>query len=251
MAVRWYVIFAVLATLAFLLYAANRIWWPASDAGRKPVPRAVAGPAPGKAAPPAAAPAWLVSRDEALAAYRGQRYQEALDACGRAVALAATAGQAQQALALVTCGGLTVMQPSALVQTEDWLKQAVAITQKLGQQAIVAALGPREALLKERCLRTLGVYYRDRGRPGEAAENLALAVDTVRAMPPPETADRRLALRSDLFDLGVALGQLGYRGTALRAFAESREYYLETEPGSPALKAIAEQQRRLGAPRGN
>jgi len=143
------------------------------------------------------------------------------------------------------------MQPSAPVQTEDWLQQAVAVAKLLSQNAIVAALGPQEAMLKERCLRTLGLYYRDRGRPGAAAENLALAVDSVRAMPPPETADRRMALRSDLFDLGVALAQLGYRGTARKAFAESREYYLKTEPDSPALKAIEEQERRLSAPQGN
>jgi hypothetical protein len=119
---------------------------------------------------------------------------------------------------------------------------------KLEQRAIVAALGPREAMLKERALRMLGVFYRDQNRPRLAAENFARAVDTVRAMPPPETADRRLALRSDLYDLGVALAQMGLRGTARQALAESRELYLKSEPNHPTLKAIDAQLQRLDEP---
>ena len=188
---------------------------------------------------------WLASRDEALAAYKAQRFQEALDACGKAIEAAEKAGEAHRALALVTCGGLMSLHRRAARQMEDWLKQGVALSMKLEQGAIVAALGPREALLKERAFRMLGVFYRDQNRPREAAENFARAVDTVRAMPPPETAEHRLALRSDLHDLGVALAQIGLRGIARQALDESRELYLKTEPSHPALKAIDAQLQRL------
>jgi tetratricopeptide (TPR) repeat protein len=201
-------------------------------------------------APIGASLAWLALRDEALAAYKAQRYQEALDACGRAVAAAQSAGAAHHALALVTCGGLMSLHRRAAQQMEDWLKQAAATALRLDQQAIVAALGPREFMLKERCLRMLGVYYRDQNRPREAAENFALAVDTVRALPPLEMGAQRLALRADLYDLGLALAQLGLRGTARRALAEAREVYLETEPNHAALKSIDAQLRRLDEPAG-
>lgn len=191
--------------------------------------------------------AWRAASEEALAAYRAQRYQEALDACGRAVEAAAEAGQENHALALVTCGGLLGLHRRAARQMEDWLKQAVVIALKLEQGAIVAALGPREAMLKERGLRMLGVFYRDQNRPREAAESFALAVDTVRALPPPETGEHRLALRADLHDLGMALAQMGLRGTARQALGESRELYLKTEPSHPALQAIDEQLQRLEA----
>lgn len=200
--------------------------------------------------PTAAGPslAWQNARDEALAAYKAQRFQEAIDACGRAVDGAEKAGAAQHALALVTCGGLMGLHRRAAKQMEDWLRQGVTITMKLDQGAIVAALGPREALLKERSLRMLGVFYRDHNRPREAAGAFALAVDTVRALPPPETAEHRLALRGDLYELGGALTKMGLRGTARQALNESREYYLKTEPGHPALKSIDAQLRRLEAP---
>jgi tetratricopeptide (TPR) repeat protein len=192
--------------------------------------------------------AWHARRDEALAAYKAQRWQDALDACGRAVESAEKSGEAQHALALVTCGGLVGLHRRAARQMEDWLRQGVALSGRLEQRAIVAALGPREALLKERALRMLGVFYRDQNRTRLAAENFALAVDTVRALPPPETADHRLALRSDLHDLGVALAQIGLHGTARQALGESRELYLQTEPGHPALKSIDAQLQRLDAP---
>ena len=214
--------------------------YPGPDTGK------AAQPAPGKPAPPNPPFAWVAARDEALAAYRAQRYQEALDACGRAVAAAGQAGAENHALALVTCGGLMGLHRRASEQMEEWLKQGVEIAMKLEQDAIVATLGPREAMLKERALRMLGVFYRDLSRPRDAAEQFARAVDTVRAMPPPETGEHRTALRSDLYDLAIALAQLGYRETARRAFAESRDYYLKTEPRHPALKAIEEQERRLG-----
>src|SRR6185295_4815178 len=137
------------------------------------------------------------------------------------------------------------LQRRAARQMEDWLRQSVAIATKLDQQAIVAALGPREFMLKERCLRMLGVYYRDQNRPREAAENFALAVDTVRAIPPLEMGAQRLALRSDLYELGLVLAQIGLRGTARHALAESRELYLQTEPNHATLKAIDAQLRRL------
>lgn len=202
-------------------------------------PAAAAAPAPGPSV------AWQASRDEALAAYKAQRFQEALDACGKAVETAEKAGAAHHALALVTCGGLFGLHRRAAKQMEDWLKQAVAISSKLGQKEIVSALGPREFLLKERALRMLGVFYRDQNRPREAAQNFALAVDTVRALPPPETADHRLALRSDLYELGTALAKLGLRGTARQALGESREYYLKTEPNHSMLKNIDSQLQRL------
>jgi tetratricopeptide (TPR) repeat protein len=192
---------------------------------------------------------WRAAGDEALAAYRAQRYQEALDACGRAVEAAEQAGKENHALALVTCGGLMGLHRRAARQMEDWLRQGVAIALKLEQGAIVAALGPREALLKERGLRMLGVFYRDQNRPREAAENFALAVDTVRALPPPETGEHRLALRSDLHDLGMALAQMGLRGTARQALGEARELYLKTEPNHPALQAIDAQLQRLQEPK--
>jgi hypothetical protein len=163
MAVRLYVGIAVLATLAFLLYAAGRAGYfgprsrPVPQTSLKPPP-AAPGTAPGNAAPKNLSPAWLAARDEA---------------------------------------------------------------------------------------RTLGVSYRDQNRPREAAQYFALAVDTVRAVPPPETGAQRLALRADLFDLGVALEQLGLRRTALQAFGEAREYYLKTEPNHPALKEIDEKISRL------
>ena len=200
------------------------------------------------AVPPGPSLAWQGLRDEALAAYRAQRHQEALDACGKAVAAAQPAGAAHHALALVTCGGLMGLHRRASQQMEDWLRQAVTIAMQLDQQAIVSALGPRESMLKERCLRMLGVFYRDQNRPREAAENFALAVDTVRALPPPETAEQRLALRSDLFDLGLVLAQLGLRGTARHALGEAREYYLRTEPGHSTLKTIDSQLQRLAEP---
>ena len=74
------------------------------------------------------------------------------------------------------------------------------------------------------------------------------AVDPVRAMPPPETPERRLALRADLHDLGSTLAALGYRAIARRALEEARELYLKTEPGHPALKSIDAQLQRLEAP---
>jgi tetratricopeptide (TPR) repeat protein len=219
--------------LEWLLYASRKT-------NSEPTATAALAPSPSLA--------WQALRDEALAAYKAQRFQEALDACGKAVAAAQQAGAAQHALALVSCGGLMGLHRRAAQQMEEWLKQAVAISAKLEQRQIVAALGPREVMLKERALRMLGVFYRDQNRPREAAENFALAVDTVRAMPPPETGEHRMALRSDLFDLGVVLAQLGLRGTALRALGESREYYLKTEPNHPTLKVIADQERRLGQP---
>jgi tetratricopeptide (TPR) repeat protein len=188
---------------------------------------------------------WQASRDAALAAYKAQRWQEALDACGKAVDTARQAGAAQHALALVTCGSLMGLHRRAANQMEDWLRQAVAITTQLDQQAIVAALGPREFLLKERALRMLGVFYRDRNRPRDAAQNFALAVDTVRGLPPLEMGAQRLALRADLYDLGVALAQLGLRSTARQALGESRDIYLKTEPNHPTLKAIDSQLQRL------
>jgi len=197
------------------------------------------------AAPPGPSLAWFALRDEALAAYQAQRFQEALDACGKAIEAAEKAGEEHRALALVTCGGLMSLHRRAARQMEDWLKQGVALSMKLEQRAIVAALGPREAMLKEHALRMLGVFYRDQNRPRLAAENFARAVDTVRAMPPPETAERRLALRSDLYDLGVALGQIGLRGTARQALGEARDYYLKTEPNHPTLSAIDAQLQRL------
>jgi len=192
--------------------------------------------------------AWLALRDEALAAYRAERFQEALDACGKAVAAAQAAGEAQHALALVTCGGLLGMHRRAAAQMEDWLRQSVALSAKLDQQAIVAALGPNEIMLKERCLHMLGVFYRDQNRQRDAAQNFALAVDTVRAMPPPETGVQRLALRSNLYDLGLALAQTGMRGTARQALGEARDYYLKTEPDHPTLKAIEAQLQSLEEP---
>ena len=210
---------------------------------------AAAAPAPGARKPPAsdASLAWRSASDEALAAYRAQRYQEALDACGRAVEAAAQAGKENHALALLTCGGLMGLHRRAARQMEEWLKQGVAIALKLEQGAIVAALGPREAMLKQRGLRMLGVFYRDQNRAREAAENFALAVDTVRALPPPETGAQRLALRADLHDLGMALAQMGLRGTARQALGEARELYLKTEPGHAALQAIEAQLQRLEA----
>ncbi len=198
------------------------------------------------AAVPGPSIAWQASRDEALAAYRVQRFQEALDACGRAVESAEKAGAPHHALALVTCGGLMALHRRAAKQMEDWLKQGVAISAKLEQRQIVSALGPREVMLKERALRMLGVYYRDQNRPREAAQNFALAVETVRAMAPPETVDHRLALRGDLYDLGLVLVQLGMRGTARDALGEAREYYLKTEPNHSTLKNIDAQLQRLG-----
>jgi tetratricopeptide (TPR) repeat protein len=203
---------------------------------------------PETAAAPGPSLTWHASRDEALAAYKEQRYQEALDACGRAVEAAEKAGAAHHALALVTCGALTGLHRRAATQMEDWLKQGVAISAKLEQRQIVSSLGPREVMLKERALRMLGVYYRDQNRPREAAQNFALAVEAVRAMPPPETGDQRMALRADLYDLGLVLAQLGMRGTARDALGEAREYYLKTEPNHPALQAIDAQLQRLEEP---
>ena len=203
---------------------------------------------PEKIAVPGPSLTWQASRDEALAAYRAQRYQEALDACGRAVETAEKAGAAHHALALVTCGSLMALHRRASKQMEQWLKQGVAISTKLEQRQIVAALGPREIMLKERSLRMLGVFYRDQNRPREAAQKFALAVEAVRAMPPPETGEHRMALRSDLYDLGLVLAQLGMRGTARDALGEAREYYLKTEPNHPTLKSIDSQLQRLEEP---
>jgi len=203
---------------------------------------------PEKTALPGPSLTWQASRDEALAAYKAQRYQEALDACGRAVETAQKAGAAHHALALVTCGSLMSLHRRAAKQMEEWLRQAVAVTSKLDQRQIVAALGPREVMLKERALRMLGVYYRDQNRPREAAQKFALAVEAVRAMPPPETGEHRLALRGDLYDLGLVLLQLGMRGTARDALGEAREYYLKTEPNHSTLKAIDSQLQRLEEP---
>jgi tetratricopeptide (TPR) repeat protein len=219
--------------LEWLLYATQKA---------NPEPTATAALAPGPSL------TWQASRDEALAAYKAQRFQEALDACGKAVEVAQKAGAAHHALALVTCGSLIGLHRRASKQMEDWLKQGVAIATRLEQRQIVAALGPREAMLKERSLRMLGVFYRDQNRPREAAQNFALAVDTVRALPPPETADHRMALRGDLYELGMLLAKLGLRGTARQALAESRVYYLQTEPNHPTLKAIDGQLKRLDEP---
>lgn len=201
---------------------------------------------PLRPAPPGAPLAWLALRDEALAAYRDQRPEDAYEACRKAVPAARPAGEAHYALALVTCGGLLELHRRYPERIEDWLKEAKGLLARLEHKAIVAALGPREALLQPRGLRLLGVFYRDRNRLGEAAENFALAVDAVRALPAPETAEHRLALRADLYDLGLALAKLGYRGTAERALGEAREYYLKTEPEHPVLKSIDAQLKRLG-----
>ena len=191
---------------------------------------------------------WQDAREEALAAYKAQRYQDALDACGRAVEGAEKAGAAQHALALVSCGGLQGLHRRASKQIEAWLKQGAAIAMKLEQRAIIAALGPREAMLQERSLRMLGVFYRDQNRPREAADAFARAVDAVRELPPPETAEHRLALRGDLYELGGALAKLGLRGTARQALSESRELYLKTEPTHPTLQSIDAQLQRLEEP---
>ena len=150
--------------------------------------------------------------------------------------------------ALVSCGSLQGLHRRAATQMDDWLRQAVVVCSKLEQKQIVAALGPREFLLKERALRMLGVFYRDSNRPREAAQQFALAVDMVRALPPPETGDHRMALRSDLTDLGLVLAQLGMRGTARQALGEAREYYLKTEPNHPTLKTIDSWLQRLQDP---
>jgi len=202
-------------------------------------------PKPAGKAKPQASPAWELLRDEALAAYREQRPEDAYEACNKAIAASAAAGEPQRALALVTCGGLLDLHRRYPERIEDWLRQGKILALKLDQKAIVEALGARESLLKERALRMLGVFYRDRNRPRDAVDNFALAVDTVRAMPPPETAEQRLALRSDLYDLGSALAALGYRALARRALEESREIYLKTEPEHPALKSIDAQLQRL------
>ena len=94
----------------------------------------------------------------------------------------------------------------------------------------------------------LGVLYRDQNRTREAAQQFALAVDFVRALPPPETADHRMALRGDLHELGTALAKLGLRGTARQALGEAREYYLKSEPSHSALKNIDSQLQRLQDP---
>lgn len=210
-----------------------------------PLPEAKARAQPIKPPPPGPALAWLALRDQVLGAYREHRHADAYEACGKAVAAAEPAGEAHHALALVTCGGLLELHRRHPEQVEDWLRQAKALTAKLDQNAVVAALGPREAMLRQRALRMLGIFYRDRDRIGEAAENFALAVDAVRALPAPETAEHRLALRADLYELGVALARLGYRGTARRALSEARDVYLSTEPEHPTLRAIEAQLRRL------
>jgi len=225
-------------------YELNLEWTLYATAAPQPTAGKALPAEPAKAAANASL-AWRASSEEALAAYRAQRYQEALDACGKAVEAAAEAGAEHHALALVTCGGLMGLQRRAARQMEAWLKDGVAVALKLDQRAIVATLGPRENMLKERSLRMLGVFYRDQKRTREAAENFALAVDTVRAMPPPETAEQRLALRSDLHDLGSVLAELGLRGTARQALGEARELYLKTEPGHPTLQAIDTQLQRL------
>ncbi len=171
-----------------------------------------------------------------------------LAACAVLVTLVVLAGAAHHALALVTCGGLMGLHRRASQQMEGWLKEGVAIAMQLDQQAIVAALGPRESMLKERSLRMLGVFYRGQNRPREAAVNFALAVEAVRALPPPETSAHWMALRSDLYDLGLVLARLGLRGTARQALSESRDYYLKTEPKHSTLKAIDEQLKRLEEP---
>ena len=220
-------------------YAVDLEWVVYADSHRKTTPGKDAKPPPTPVLP------WQAQRDEALAAYREHRAEDAFEACGKALAAAAPAGEAHHALALVTCGGLLDLHRRYPAQVEDWLKQAKAITGKLDEGAIVAALGPREALLRERALRMLGIFYRDRNRTSEAADNFALAVDAVRALPGPETAEHRLALRSDLYELGTALAKLGYRGVAQRALGEAREYYLKSEPNHPALKSIDAQLERL------
>ena len=204
-------------------------------------------PAPGATGPKPVkpAPVWETAREEALAAYREHRPEDAFAACSRAIEAAEQASYSQHALALVTCGGLLELHRRYPEKIEDWLKQGRAIAARLEQRTIVAELGPREALLKERAYRMLGLFYRDRNRNVEAAENFANAVDSVRALPPPETAEHRLALRSDLYELGTALGKLGLRGTAKRALGEAREYYLKSEPNHPTLKSIDAQLKRL------
>ena len=226
-------------------YELNLEWTLYATAAPQPVAGKVAPQPETATAAPNPSLAWRASSEEALAAYRAQRYQEALDACGRAVETAAEAGAEHHALALVTCGSLLSLHRRASRQIETWLRQGVAISLQLDQRAIVKALGPREAMLKERGLRMLGVFYRGQNRTREAAENFALAVDTVRAMPPPETPEHRLALRSDLHDLGSVLAQLGMRGTARQALGEARELYLKTEPKHPALVTIEGQLQRL------
>ena len=212
----------------------------------RPAKKAVAAKAE-TPAKPGPSLAWHAARDEALAAYREHRPEDAFEACGRAIEAAAKAGDAHHALALVTCGGLLELHRRYPERIEDWLKQGRSVAEKLAQDAIVAELGPRETLLKERAYRMLGLFYRDRNRTGEAAESFAHAVDAVRELPPPETAEYRLALRSDLYELGTALARLGLRGTAERALGEAREYYLKTEPSHPTLKAIDAQLKRLEA----
>lgn len=219
---------------------------PPMDRTATEIPKARSKPAAkGKPGP---SPVWQALQDEALAAYREQRPEDAYEACNKAIAAAAAAGEPQRALALVTCGGLLDLHRRYPERIEDWLRQGKALALKLDQKAIVEALGERESMLKERALRMLGVFYRDRNRPRDAVDNFALAVDTVRAMPPPETAEQRLALRSDLYDLGSTLATLGYRAVARRALEESREIYLGTEPTHPTLKSIDAQLQRLQAP---
>lgn len=190
--------------------------------------------------------AWRTMLDSARGAYRERRYDDAVLACERAIDTARTAGAVLHAAALTGCGSMGALHYQAPLKVEAWLLQAAYVAEPLSQAEIVSTLGLDEALLKERGRRMLGLFYRDHKRPREAAQEFALAIDAVRALGPPETGIHRMALRSDMFDLGVALARLGDNENARQAFAESRKYYIETEPQHPYLKVIADEEQRLG-----
>jgi tetratricopeptide (TPR) repeat protein len=191
--------------------------------------------------------AWMQLRDEARRAYRQRRYHEVQQLCDAAISEAEKVAPRDPriAAALLGCGGLPGFQRHAPAQAEAWLRRAAALVEGMDHQRIVSALGPSEAFLKQRVHRALGVMYRDRRRPREAAQHFERAVEAVRAMPSPASERHFTTMGLDFYELGVAHYRSRNTAAARTAFAEAKQMLQRSNPEHPVLAAIARYEQQL------
>ena len=191
--------------------------------------------------------AWRQRLDEARRAYRRRHFHEMQQSCEAAIAEAEKVAPRDPriAAALLGCGGLPEFQRHAPAQAEAWLRRAVALAEGMDHESIVAALGPSDAFLKERVHRALGMLYRDRRRPQEAARQFERAAQAVRAMPSPTSERHFIAVGLDLYELGVAHYRSRNTAAARTAFAEAKQMLQRSNPRHPVLTEIARYEERI------